>query len=156
VIQILKVLGVLLLENTLTRYVAPGVRPAALRTGLLRIQFGAGARVPAQFVKSWILGWLPIIPPDNVIVGLVLFATKLYHLSFLFAAPHAFTNAVYVAPTNVPAVLKQPGAEVIGVGVAQKLFCANEYRGNKKLRVNTHTIERIRWCRGVFIKLDSN
>ena len=111
----------------------PGARPVVTRVVLLTAHWAVAV---AQAVKSWILGWLigKAKLPDIVIVGLVLFATKLYHTSFLFppAAPQAPATAVYVEPTKVPAVLTQPVEEFIGVAVAQALLCDIEKTGDNK------------------------
>src|SRR6186713_3354179 len=50
---------------------------------------------------------------DIVIVGLVVWATKVYHTSLRFAVPHPMEGIfVYVAPPSDPSVLTQASPEV--------------------------------------------
>src|SRR5258708_10672506 len=57
---------------------------------------------------------------DKVIVVLADTATKLYHTSFRLATPQPMDEiVVYVAPTNVPAVLTQVVPDVRDIAPAQ-------------------------------------
>lgn len=69
------------------------------------------------------------------IVGLVLFATNLYHTSF--EVPHAPAMAVYADDVSVPAVFTQVVEEVNNIAFPHSsLGCANEQIGNDKKITN--------------------
>jgi hypothetical protein len=76
----------------------------------------SAAQVPEKSCNLGLAG-----AEDKVMVGLVVWATKLYQTSFLEATPQPMVGiAVYVAPANVPIVFTQVPEEVNAIAPAHR------------------------------------
>jgi hypothetical protein len=112
--------------------------------------------------------FVPPAPPlklapmlDNVMVGLVVCATKEYHTSTPGVppqVPEVTLGEDWVLPCSVCPVniLEQDvPTEVRDIGELQRSLCANEFIGNKLVRINRHNAESTQRCKTVFISMDS-